>query len=254
MPPLRQLRPLAAVDLFTRSLKSNVKLFVYTGDDDSTTAARIKQKVPYPVEKWTDIVHAKRSLTTRLYNLAQTGKFTNSSVLSQRVISYLVKCFSYCVSQNTGNPLALQKALKNTVPHAFGNHASCDESWCRAKQDPLNYKHSDLPYGKDLFGDELRKSVQTIFDDYCTDLVVEKFVSAANSQRNEALNSIIGSKNPKIRYYGGSASNDGWPVEFLSQTLDTITSVKHLRVSILNLGNTASITLKRWITKPPKIS
>ena len=49
------MEPLAAVDLFTWSLKSNVKLSIYTGDDDSTTAAHIKQKVPYPVEKWTDI-------------------------------------------------------------------------------------------------------------------------------------------------------------------------------------------------------
>ena len=38
---------------------------------DSTTAAYIRQKVPYPVEKWTDIAHAKRSLTTRLYDLNQ---------------------------------------------------------------------------------------------------------------------------------------------------------------------------------------
>ena len=41
-----------------------------------------------------------------------------------------------------------------------------------------------------------KKSVQTIFDDYCTDLEVEKLAPAANSQRNEALNSIIGSKKP----------------------------------------------------------
>lgn len=86
----KAMEPQEAVDLFTRSLKSNVKLSVYAGDDDSTTTAHIKQKVPYPVEKWTDIVHAKRSLS-RLYNLAQRGKFANSSVLSQRVVSYLVK-------------------------------------------------------------------------------------------------------------------------------------------------------------------
>ena len=85
------MEPLAAVDIFSRNLTSNVKLSVYTGDDDSITAAHIKQKVPYAVEKWTDILHPKRSLTTRLYNLAQRGKFKNSSVLSQRVISYLVK-------------------------------------------------------------------------------------------------------------------------------------------------------------------
>ena len=46
----KTMEPQAAVDLFTGSLKSNVKLSVYTGDDDSTTAAHMKQKVPYPVE------------------------------------------------------------------------------------------------------------------------------------------------------------------------------------------------------------
>jgi len=126
----------AAIDLFTRSLKSNVKLSVYTGDDDSNTAAHIKQKVPYPVEKWTAIVHAKRSLSTRLYNLAQRGKFANLSALSQRVVSYLVKCFSYCIIQNKGNPSALQKELKSVVPRAFGDHECCNKSWCRAKQGP----------------------------------------------------------------------------------------------------------------------
>ena len=143
------MEPQEAVDLFTRSLKSNVKLCVYAGDDDSTTAAHNKQKIPYPVEKWTDIVHAKRSPSTRLYNLAQRGKFANSSVLSQRVVSYLVKCFSYCITQNKGNPSALQKELKSIVPHVFGDHECCNDSWCIAKQDPLNYKHSDLPYGKE---------------------------------------------------------------------------------------------------------
>ena len=82
----KAMEPQAAIDLFTRSLKSNVKLSFYTGDDDSTTAAHIKQKVPYPVEKWTDIVHAKRSLSTRLYKFGTKGKickfissFTKSS-------------------------------------------------------------------------------------------------------------------------------------------------------------------------------
>ena len=47
----KAMEPVAAVDLFTRGQKSNVKLSVYTGDDDSTTAAYIRQKVPYTVEK-----------------------------------------------------------------------------------------------------------------------------------------------------------------------------------------------------------
>ena len=55
----KAMEPQAATDLFSCNLKSNVKLSVYTGDDDSTTAVHIKQNVLYPVEKWTDIVHAK---------------------------------------------------------------------------------------------------------------------------------------------------------------------------------------------------
>ena len=104
------MEPMAAVHLFTESLNSKVKLSVYVRDEDSTTAAHIK--VSYPVEKWTDIVHAKRSLTTRLYNLSQRGEFVNSSTLSQKVINYLVKCFTYSMSQNKGNLSALQKSLK----------------------------------------------------------------------------------------------------------------------------------------------
>ena len=38
--------------------------------------------------------------------------------------------------------------------------------------------------------------------------MVAKLSPASNSKRHEALNSVIGSKNPKIRYYGGSESND----------------------------------------------
>ena len=38
--------------------------------------------------------------------------------------------------------------------------------------------------------------------------VAEKLLPFVNSQRNESLNSTIGSKNPKIHFYGGSESND----------------------------------------------
>ena len=120
----------------------------------------------------------------------------------------MVKCFTYSVSQNKGNPSALQKSLKSILPHSFGNHKNCNESWCGAKKDYINYKHSDLSYGKDLNGDDLKKALERIFDEYCADVVVAKLLPGANSQRNEALNSVIGSKNPKIRYYGASESND----------------------------------------------
>ena len=38
-------------------------------------------------------------------------------------------------------------------------------------------------------------------------MIVEKLAPIANSQRNESFNGTVGSKNPKIRFYGGSESN-----------------------------------------------
>ena len=38
-------------------------------------------------------------------------------------------------------------------------------------------------------------------------LLQEKLAPVTNSQRNEALHSVVDSKNPKIRFYGGSESN-----------------------------------------------
>ena len=89
----------------------------------------------------------------------------------------------------------------------FGKHQNCNDMWCHYKQNPGNYKHNKLPFGNDLYGDELERTLATIFNEYSTDVVVKKLDPAANSQRNESLNNSVGWKNPKIRFYGGSESN-----------------------------------------------
>ena len=193
-----------ACQLWCSAPDAGVKFSTYIGDDDSTTLADIHSKVPYGVEKWTDIIHAKRSLTTRLYNLKDRFKNPNCSILSSKVINYFSKCFSYAISQNVGEPENLRANLKCIVPHAFGNHAICDISWCGFKKSPATYKHTDLPNGKDSQGEPLQRAL----NEYTTDVVMSKRSPGANSQRNECLNSIIASKNPKTRFYGGSESND----------------------------------------------
>lgn len=197
-----------ACELWSKAPESGVKFSIFVGDDDSTTLADIKNKVPYGVEKWSDVVHAKRSLNSRLYNLKDRFKSSNCSILSQKVINYLTKCFSYCVSQHAGDSKSLKQGLKSIIPHAFGDHISCDISWCGYRQNPTTYKHTDLPNGKDLSGEPLKKALTEIFDEYSTDIVVNKLTPCANSQRNESLNSTIATKNPKTRFYGGSESND----------------------------------------------
>jgi hypothetical protein len=54
----------------------------------------------------------------------------------------------------------------------------------------------------------LEAALQQIFNEYITDIVAGKLAPLTNSQRNESLNGVIGSNNPKIRFYGGSESSD----------------------------------------------
>ena len=65
-----------------------------------------------------------------------------------------------------------------------------------------------MPNGKDLYGEPLKKALTEIFDEYPTNIVVNKLTPCVNSQRKESLNSTIATKNPKTRFYGGSESND----------------------------------------------
>ena len=60
------MEPDVAVDLFQRATISKIKCDVFTGDDDTTTHAHIHKKVPYDVEKQSDVIHKKWSLTSRL--------------------------------------------------------------------------------------------------------------------------------------------------------------------------------------------
>ena len=194
-------------DCRNNTSKHGIKYSTYTGDDDSTTECYIHQQVPYGVEKFSDIIHIKRSLTTRLYNLSKIGKCINCSPLSSKVIEYLVKCFSIAINQNKGDSKSMQSSLKCIVPHAFGDHSCCNESWCVWKSNPANNKHTNLPYGKDLHGQPLKSALEDLFAEYYNDTVIQKLSPAANSRRNESFNSTVGSKNPKIRFYGGSESS-----------------------------------------------
>ena len=101
------------------------------------------------------------------------------------------KVISYAISQNVGHPQNLKTSLNCIVPHAFGNHSLCNPSWCGYKQSPCGYKHSDLPYGKDLDGEPLQKALTELMSEDTTDVVINKLSPGANSQRNESLNNTI---------------------------------------------------------------
>ena len=53
---------------------------------------------------------------------------------------------------------------------------------------------------------------------YHSDAMVEKLSLINNSQRNESFNSTVGSKAPKIRFYGGIDNNDFRVASAVAQT------------------------------------
>ena len=91
-----------ACELWRKAPQSGVKFSIYVGDDDSTTLADIKNKVPRGVEKWSDVGHAKKSLNTRLYNLRDCFKGLNCSILSSKVLNITSLSASVFVSAKCG--------------------------------------------------------------------------------------------------------------------------------------------------------
>lgn len=198
----KAMEPDVAAELANNSGKYGAQISVLVGDDDSATIKKVRESVQHDVDKWSDIVHAKRSLATSLYALQPKHK----RVLSGKVIEYLLKCFGYALKQNKDNVEGLKTSLRAIVPHAFGNHKTCSISWCGYLKNPSAYTHGSLPYGKDLHGQELENDLREVVEIFVPS--ADKLAPLGSSQANEALNNTIGSKAPKIRHYGSSESND----------------------------------------------
>ena len=160
----------------------------------------------YQVNKHGDFTHVKMMFGSDLYQaksqIIKAGP--ENSPITDSVIAYLEKCFSYALYQTKGNVVGLKKALEAIIPNRFGDHARCPETWCGYHRDPLAYRHAELPNGKNLQGDGLRSCLNDIMKKYTTPEMLKKIAPLSLSQMNECANSVIGTKSLKIRYYGGS--------------------------------------------------
>ena len=191
-----------AVDLFRKEEYS-----VLIGDDDSTVISKLREEVASEIEKWSDVNHATCTMTKALYEGRGTNFGPDSDKLTDKVIEHVKTCFSYAVHQNRNNPAGLSSAIKAIVPHSFGDHAQCGV-WCRYREDPEGYRHSTLPGGRDLKGEGLRQFLTDVLSPFAKEEIARKLAPVGSTQRNECLNSLVGTKNPKKRFYGGSESSD----------------------------------------------
>ena len=138
--------------------EKNAVVSVLVGDDDSSTISKVRQNVQHEVEKWSDVVHAKRSFGSSLYSIK-----TQNKSLTDSVIRYLQRCFGYALKQNKDDEKGVRDSLKSIVPHAYGDHSFCG-NWCGYLKNPVSYKHSGLPHGKDLTDKSLRQSLEKIIE------------------------------------------------------------------------------------------
>lgn len=190
------MEPDMAVELVNRNelLKDeNSKISVLIGDDDSCTIAAVRREAGEQIEKWSDFNHAHKALKNALYAMK----------LPPRLITYFSHCFSCAVKQNKGDPAGVEASLKNVVPHAFGEHGNCDQ-WCGYKSMGDKFVHKNLPHGKPLSDAGLRQSMSKLFQRFAAN--AHKLAPCASSQANESFNSIVASKHPKSKFYGGSES------------------------------------------------
>ena len=188
-----------------RETTLDVSYSTFIGDDDACTISKLHKEVSADIEKWSDVVHAKRSLGKHLFELRDN---TKERELTQTNIAHLQTCFSYAVRQNKDDATTLAAALKNIPAHLFGDHSQCDSlgKWCRASKEGELYEHRGTTGGKDLSSKFLRSKVDAIFDVFAENSA--KLCHAVDSQKSESFNAMVTSKAPKTRHYGSSESYD----------------------------------------------
>ena len=243
----KSMEPAVAVELAKESQEHGAKIACLIGDDDSSTIKKLSESVSADIKKQSDIGHAKRSLGSKLYEAKQKQK--DCKQITNSTITYFQKMFSYALQNNANNVAGLQKTLLAVVPHAFGDHGHCSDSWCGYLKKSSGYKHSGLPYGKDLSCTYTKALLTRLFQGLSDS--AEKLAPLGSSQVNEALNNTIASKAPKSRHYGGSESQD---FRTAAAVLQKNEGQQYLPQAIIEAGGSPSAPLQQRARYKDKVA
>ncbi|XP_078328929.1 uncharacterized protein LOC111121070 isoform X2 [Crassostrea virginica] len=186
------------ISMVKKKLEKGINISTVICDEDTTTMSRLRQNVSHSITKMSDKNHIKKNFTSTLYSLK-----TKHKSLTTRVIRYFLKCFNYLLAQNKENPSGIEQGLDALGKHPFGNHSSCDKTWCAHVDDPTK-KYSSLPYGKPLQDEKLQEEVMSI----CSRLKQNSsnLSRLGSTQGNESFNKSVSLKAPKNHHFSGSGS------------------------------------------------
>lgn len=124
-----------------------VKYLKFIADGDSSTFAKIKEKVPYgsSVRKVECTNHALKNYGKHLYKLKKDTNLSlaGRKLLTQNAIECLQKNAKRAIqyhSEHQQNVLLLKEDLNNGLLHVFGDHTLCREEICESAGDKSNSK------------------------------------------------------------------------------------------------------------------
>ena len=196
----KSMEPKAAVDLCLNNPDldaAGVRVTGFVGDKDSSTIAALRRESQHHIQKYLDRNHNIKSVNNALYNL----KKGQHPFLTKGIIEYLKRCVTYAIMQNQGNAEGLKKDVLNVAPHVYGDHSTCREEWCHAKNNS-SYVYKNLPGGKPLADPAFRMDLEAILHDQAGQAV--ELAHGGTTQVNENFNYMVNVRAPKQRHYSGT--------------------------------------------------
>ncbi|CAG2238604.1 unnamed protein product [Mytilus edulis] len=109
------------------------------------------------------------------------------------------------LAQNQGSPEKIEKGVRGMIDHMYGKHENCDIKWCGFLKDRASYRHTNLPFGKDLKSESLKADLEKLFLGKI-ESQSKKLSKLASSQANESFNHTVSTKAAKNKHYSGSSS------------------------------------------------
>lgn len=196
------MEPVAAEKLVSAPLlkKCNAQIGMVVTDGDSLAINAARNVCDHEIAHQNDKNHTSKGLKSALYKLKATSKFKE---LSTPTITYLHRCFTYCISQNEGDSKSMAAAIKNIPYHCYNDDKEC-VSRCGFLKNPETYKHASI--GDGFQNQQMFEALKSLFETLASKC--DKYMSGLSSNPNENLNHMAATRAPKSRLYGTSTSND----------------------------------------------
>lgn len=203
----KAMEPSMAVELVVKNkllAEENVRVKNVISDDDASSTSDIRRNASWKIEKWSDLNHSQKSVTSKLWDLK----------LDRRIIDYFGKCFILAIKQNKDVPEAVSERLKTVVPHAYGEHDKCPESFSCHLKGP-EYEHKNLPNGANLSDVTIRPKLEAIFEKHAKN--ANQLAPCGSTQKNESFNHILTKRHPKNKSYSATLA---FPIRLLMSAVE----------------------------------